>query len=474
MGIRRQYVTGRAVWRVSGLIALTLVGLLLRTVEIDRWPLWGDEALTLIVAQWPYQFLFFTAVDPTPGLYYSLHKLLLGPAVDAASARAISLVCGTLTIPAAYFLAREARVPALLTAALVALSFPLIDYSQEARAYSLLVLLVTLSAALFVRWSRSRRLLALYGTLAASLLAFYTHFASVFWIGPSVLAILWLGRRQAVAPLLLTAIIATPELFRLARFPSDGFIWLAQATPVEAADTLARMLLPFQPVAWGLLIAALLLGWRAWAHRSPIKAWAKANPGAALAICILAAIPLLAWLFGLVAPPVFMTRTILASVPGFILATALLLKFEQRVGRFIVISLYAVSLVITGTTRHKEDWRGIADRVGNDAVLLCEPGEVAAMSHVTNGRYRLFLHREDGLAEVGGRPWHRELFVLMSENRMMEALKRGEAVDRRLYPVWPVRAGRLVTPSTAPKTLEQAAALCDRQEASTRARYIAD
>ena len=61
---------------VFGLLAITLTGCVIRLLEIDRWPLWSDEALTLLVAQWPLQYLFLVPVDPTPGLYYSLHKLL--------------------------------------------------------------------------------------------------------------------------------------------------------------------------------------------------------------------------------------------------------------------------------------------------------------------------------------------------------------------------------------------------------------
>ena len=474
MEARRNHVAQKSVRRLAALAAVTLAAMLIRIMEIDRWPLWSDEALTLIIAQWPYKFLFLAAVDPTPGLYYSLHKLILGPSVDAAAARSISMVCGVLLIPTIYYLAGAARVPALFSAALAALSFPLIDYSQEARAYSLLTLLVTLSVAFFVRWARSRRPFLLFATLLTALLAFYTHFASIFWIGPAVLAILWIGRRQAVVPLLLTAIMAVPELFRIAGFPADGFIWLAQATPLQAADTLTKMLLPFRPAAPWLLLVIVLAAWRGWVQRQRIAAWARANPGAAVAIGILVAVPLTAWLFGLVARPVFMTRTLLIGMPGYILAIAMLLKFERQPARFVVVGIYTLGLLSTGTTRQKEDWREVASRVGSEAILLCEPGQVVAMRHSTTGGNRLFLNRSDGLAEVGGEPWQRHLFVLMSDRRMGDAIRRGEDVDKALRPVWPVRSGRIVTPSQRPVTLAQALTLCRQDQAAQKARYIAD
>lgn len=465
----------RGLGQPLALLAIMLVGFLIRLAEIGRWHLWGDEALTLLIAQWPFEYLFLVPVDPTPGLYYSVHKLFLGPMVDAAAARSISLVSGTLLIPATYFLAREARVPALLSATLVALSFPLIDYSQEARAYSLLVLLVTVSAAFFIRWSRSRRPADLFATLIASVLAFYTHFASVFWIGPAVLAISWLGRRRVVAPLLMTAILAVPELVRISRYPSGGFVWLAQATPAQAADTLAKLLLPFRPGAAWLILAVLLICWRGWAHRTRIAGWSRANPGAAIAFGILAAAPLLVWSFGLVTRPVFMTRTILIGVPGFMMALALVLKFELRVARFVIAALYAISLLVTGTTRQKEDWRQVADRVGRDAVLMCEPWQVAAMRHAASGDNRIFLKRDDGLAEIGGEPWQRAYFEIMSDRqRMAAALERGRGADPSLYPVWPVRSGQIVTVPPAPMTLREATKQCDRDQASRHPRYIAD
>ena len=473
MSFRHPQLAGRHRMRpVFGLLAITLIGCVIRLIEIDRWPLWSDEALTLLIAQWPLEYLLLVPVDPTPGLYYSLHKLLLGPTAGVAAARSISLVCGTLLIPATYFLAREARIPALLGAVLIALSFPLIDYSQEARAYSLLVLLIVLSATFFVRWTRAREVRDLVATLATSILALYTHFASVFWIGPAVVAIFWLGRRKAVAPLLLTAILAVPELLRISRYPSDGFVWLAQATPIEAADTLARALLPFRPAGAWLLLAIVVAAWRAWVHRSKLRSWAGANPGAAFAIGALAAAPVLIWLFGLVTRPVFMTRTILIGVPGVLLLLSLLLKFEPRILRFVIAALYAASLLATGTTRQKEDWAGVAERVGNDSILMCQPGEVAAMRYAAGGRNRIFLNRIDGAAEMGGEPWQRAYYEIMTDKRRMdEALKLGKAAYPSLEPVWPVLSGKLL--ANRPGTLARAIMLCVDQP-YRRPRYIPD
>ena len=69
--------------------------------------------------------------------------------------RSISLAAGMLTLPVVYAIGRMmfSRAGALLATALVALSPPLIDYSQEARAYSLLVLLVLHLGRCSLLWS---------------------------------------------------------------------------------------------------------------------------------------------------------------------------------------------------------------------------------------------------------------------------------------------------------------------------------
>jgi uncharacterized membrane protein len=461
--------------RWTGLLAITLAGFLVRVVNIDQWPLWSDEALTLIVAQWPIGTLFAAPVDPTPGFYYALHKLLLGPTVGVAAARSLSVVAGTLLIPAVYLLARQARIPALLSAALTALAFPLIDYSQEARAYSLLVLLVIASAGSFVWWGRTGRMPALVGALAFGLLAFYTHFAALFWVAPLVLAALWTGKRRAVAPLLGMAILAVPEAARLARYPQSGFSWLLQADLGQAADTLSRALLPFRPPALAALVVAAVLAWRAWVHRAALRNWASANRPAAAVLLILLAVPLEVWLFGFVVKPIFMTRTILIAVPGFVLALALLLSFEQRFVRFAVVGLYAAGLIATGTMRPREDWRGIARRVGSDSVLVCQVWQAPAMEHALPGSAGVFIRYGDGVLAIHGEPWPVAYFrALTDDQAKRRALEAGRRLDAGLHPVWAVRAGSLESLGRAPTTLAEAARVCDANGADNAPGYRAD
>ena len=459
----------------AALLAITVTAFALRVVCIAKWPLWGDEALTLLVSQWPLDTLFLRAVDPTPGLYYALHKLLLGPMAGTVAARSISLVAGTLLVPLAYWAAKAARVPPLMTATLVALSFPLIDYSQEARAYSVVVLLIAGSAGCFIAWSRGRGAAFLAGFLGCGLLAIYTHVIAWLWMGPATVAALALGRRRALLPLILFAVLSVPEIRRLMIFRRDAFSWLLQASPAEAGDTMSRALLPFQPAGWWAVAAAMLLAWRCWVHRARIAAWAKANIGAAIAIAILLSLPLTAWLFGFVAKPIFMTRTILPAVPGFMLALALLTGFERHPVRAAVIALYAASLLTSGTVRTREDWGVIAGRVAGGNVLLCQPFQAAALRHELRSDARIFLWYRAGLLELRGSPWPATYFRVQHRmDRARDAAERGRAADRRLSPVWAIRSGDARQLSPAPTDLAGAIRICEAATADRAPSYRAE
>ena len=403
------------------IVAIVVAGFALRFIGIERQPLWGDEGLTLLIAQSSFATLFHAPIDPTPGLYYALHKLFIGPEAGLLAMRSISLIAGTAAIAAIYAIARLGRVPALLAAVLLALSFPLIDYSQEARAYSLLVLLTLLSGGALIWWDRSRRLAALLSFAAFTTLSFYTHFVSVFWILPTVAGCIVLAwrdpaqRRPVALTLVLMAVLALPEVNRLLVYRQASFGWLAQARPIEAINSLSYTQLPFglfENDIWHLgpeltaiasLICYGLLALLAVRHGSELTIWVRGNRAAAMVVLIGLLAPIVIWLFGYVAKPIFLPRTILIGIPGFILAVSLLLKFEHRHVRLLVVIQFALSLAMTGTVRPKEDWRPVATLLesnvrSGDVVILCPSWKVMAFRHAMRTKVDapLLIARERG------------------------------------------------------------------------------
>lgn len=131
-------------------MAIIALGAFLRFYRIGGRGLWLDEAFSLWMARQPIdQMLDWLArIDQHPPLYYALLHLWTCLAGDSEAAlRALSALCGVLTIPVLYLLGRrlaDERVG--LAAALLLAAAPFhVRFAQEARMYTLLTLNVSLA-----------------------------------------------------------------------------------------------------------------------------------------------------------------------------------------------------------------------------------------------------------------------------------------------------------------------------------------
>lgn len=166
---------------------LTLLAFGLRLRELGAPSLWYDELLELDIVQGPLAQIWpqLRRHAATPLDYYLLHGWVqLGR--QEAWVRFPALVAGTLAVPAIYALGRRLfnRRAGSLAALLLAPASFSIGYSQEARPYALLLLLVTLSYLGLWRAVRTGRrrdwTLALAGLIGAAL----THYFTLFLLLP--------------------------------------------------------------------------------------------------------------------------------------------------------------------------------------------------------------------------------------------------------------------------------------------------
>src|SRR3954462_2651102 len=132
------------------LAGITVAGALLRFLTLDAQSYWLDEVATVNILHKGVGDMI-SAVgsgESTPPAYYVVAWLwakLFG--TGEVGLRSLSAGVGTLTIPLAFVLGRElvGRRSGLIAAALCAFNPLLIWYSQEARSYALLVLLMGLT-----------------------------------------------------------------------------------------------------------------------------------------------------------------------------------------------------------------------------------------------------------------------------------------------------------------------------------------
>ncbi len=171
----------------------------MRFAHLTSKPFWFDECFSVELARlgWGSIVRVIWWREANMSLYYLLLRAWLHVAQSEFFIRSLSVVFAVATIPAICWLARllfDQRV-ALFSAALFSFNAYNVRYSQEARSYTLFVLLATLSAGFFVSWSGnpSRRNRIAYA--AVSILAVYSHFYALLLVAAQ-----WLTLRLFGAP----------------------------------------------------------------------------------------------------------------------------------------------------------------------------------------------------------------------------------------------------------------------------------
>jgi uncharacterized membrane protein len=396
----------------NGLIWLVLVaGALLRLYNLSGMGLWIDEGYTIMFARmsWTDILGFNGAYDSHPPLYFSLAKLFGLIAPELIAGRLVSVVCGILTLPVLYLLARRLAGPWIALAATFVLAIsPLhIWYSQEARMYVPSMLFVALSYWALVEYLHgpSRKWAILYGV--AVLAAMYLSYSSLYALAPQVVLhiILLRERRRAAIPILVALAVAI-----IAYLP-----WLPQwFTAIEEADPFRVTYLGVTPPKVGtqlLEIAGLAdrgfylsqsaLPW----ERRPAFYWVagagallvsvaglailvKRGSRALLVTLVMWAGTLLACIALSLVSPGFASRTTLYALLGWsVLAGAAITalwtasKWVRAVGiaGCSLAALYTVvSLGLVYADAYKQDWASLAQHVASIAptagdVLIVRP-----------------------------------------------------------------------------------------------------
>ena len=178
---------------VLALGALTVVAAALRLPFLGHQSLWFDEIFTRNILGEPSLSRVWNhvqATESTPPLYYVLAWLEGGR--SAVAMRLIPALALIAAVPVSYlaFARMVGQRAALATAAIVAVTPELVEYSMDARAYGLLVLTGLLSVWGFtgvLEQTTPRRYL---GWAAASIACVWTHYFGGFLVGGEVLVLL--------------------------------------------------------------------------------------------------------------------------------------------------------------------------------------------------------------------------------------------------------------------------------------------
>ena len=397
----------------SLLIALTLLGLLLRRYRLGAYGLWFDEADLVARAHEPLAGLLAAFVRPGENgpLFTVLVAAWLRLAGDAElTVRLPSVLAGTLAIPALALLGRALggwRV-GLLAAGLLAVSPYAVWYSQDAKMYALLTLLVPVTWWLLLRaLGRPRPAWWLaYGLLTIA--GFFIHVSMVLvWLS-QVLVVLLHWRRLGAARrpwAIVTLLLLLPELvvgLWQATYLLGGAVlgsWQPSVGLGEMLGVLAVKLAVNRadPATewWGALLFAGLAaaGLVAWARGGQAASDPADNgaPAAGLRPAVLLAgalvVPTVLFYLVTLRVPLFQDRYLIVLLPPYLLLVAGALAWlTRRLWPLALVGLAALLLtawiplrdVVYSAEPQKEDWvsayRYIAAHMREGDVLLIHPG----------------------------------------------------------------------------------------------------
>ena len=200
-------------------LALTLLGAVLRFPTLDRQSFWLDELVTASLLDRGLADVLgeIPRTEATPYLYYVVAwswAQVFG--LGEVGLRSLSALAGTATIPVAYGagVVLVSRRTGIVAAALVATSPFLVWYSQEARSYALFALLGAASVLTFGLALRGdRHWLAGWSVVCALTVA--THYFGVFLVGAEVVWLL--VRLRPRLPVVLASLVPSATL--LAHLP---------------------------------------------------------------------------------------------------------------------------------------------------------------------------------------------------------------------------------------------------------------
>jgi 4-amino-4-deoxy-L-arabinose transferase-like glycosyltransferase len=399
-------------WAV--VVLIVLLGGVLRFYGLDLEPLWSDEAATLRYAEMTHAWLWHDSFDTSPPLYYSLQRIWLVFGRSEVALRSLPAVIGTATIPLAYILGRGLGEPCtgLASAVLLATSALHIQFSQEARTYTLLMAAATLAVWGLVRLldespttadpsstarsaCRASSMRAKAAYVVGTIVALYAHNLAIFLplIANLVVCLYWAVHRRFHRAFLgswvcTNLVIASAWSWwlpvELRQFRSDlpDLWWVRAPSFTQALGEVVKVYgqvyfyWPWRPYVSDAFIGLGLLG-------LGVLAWRKPWPAGVLGGVVILT-PALAWFVSILSLPIFYLRTILWPLPMFLSLVAVgILGLGKRI--LVVGAVFVATLTIqvialvnlyTHPTRY-EPWDAIVRKVwdGGDtaagAVLLC-------------------------------------------------------------------------------------------------------
>jgi uncharacterized membrane protein len=361
---------------------------------LDRKSYWWDEVATVQICSAPWsefwQWLWHNEANMT--FYYLLVRQWIHLGDSERTIRSLSVIFAVVSIALIYAVgirAFESTKAGLIAALLLSVNTAHIAYAQEARSYALLVLLCLLSLLFFLRIPASNMGNAM-AYIVVSVLAVYTHFFAVFFLGAQWCTLFWLPGndpqwKRFVLPISIIVILIVPALYYML-FRNSGQI---SHTPATQFNHLIRLLYflvadggRYHKVLALLYLLSITVAVRRLVVRSRNNAGSLRDWNTAVMICSLVIPVIVTFVLSMWMPMFAMRYLLICLAPLVLLAAQGLAELPLewiRVGVASCIVLFSIGALRWYYGHPKDDWRGLAAYViehakPGDAVIGCPAG----------------------------------------------------------------------------------------------------
>ncbi len=434
--------------------AVLLVGLFLRFYDLGAESIWLDEASSINESRLTVQGIADASNQP-PLYFLFLRGWIFLFGTSEIAIRSLSAIFGVLAVWLVFLSGKALYNPrvGLIGAFLASFAYIPIVYSQDARAYSLLLLLSLLSYWFFIIIIRTDRKWSYPGYLFAGILLIYTHFYGLFIILSQIVFFLIFFRRYpaqrwkyfTAAAVLVAALIPFVLLLkgRMSSIASNGF-WIPRPNFSSLRETFINFSAagPARYAVCALFILLAILGFLAVrrvtgkAGRGKTQRYRSNKEWQAGLESPQTTVLLLLWLFlpvlipfieSQLMTPIFQTKYAIGAFPALCLLVANGLnniKWSWVFYPVLVLIVVLSSLGLQSYYRNdvKEQWREVAQLIGSDSrpedvIVFCAGYYQSPFNYYYRGNVRevgiisledaqKFVSAEtDGLAKNKGRVW---------------------------------------------------------------------
>lgn len=375
------------VW--APLVIVVGIGVYLDLHNLDSQPFWLDEAISESVglsSGSAFVKLAFARETNMAFYYLLLHWWLALVHPSDFTIRLLSVICAVAALPVLYVVAKklfDERV-GMAAALLLAVNPTFVNYSQEARCYSLAILLGLLSWSTFIDCAREPTRLTSLKYVATTTLAVYTHSLAILILPAQGLTLLylqreWSKRRPLLLAMSLVGLLLVPILILTVYWYSGGEGWIARKIGVPGLASLREVAVTF---AGGIAPPRVRQRWlealTALGFAMFLANWVKglrqprfrADGYACAAIALVTPIALLMSISQAI--PLFIVRYVLICLPFYILIVAAgWCQFKDRtvaasgVALLVLLSLWADQTYYSYSARL--NWRQAIDYVNSNA-----------------------------------------------------------------------------------------------------------